>query len=116
MPASTPSSASAARAGPRRSPSPSTCPPPRAARRPCGWGRPFPAFFDPARVNVINRARGGRSSRTFLTEGLWDRLLDDVKPGDFVLIEFGHNDGGAINDERRARGSLPGLGDETQDI
>jgi rhamnogalacturonan endolyase len=81
-----------------------------------GWGRPFPAFFDPARANVINAARGGRSSRTFITEGHWDRLLSDVKPGDFVLIEFGHNDGGAINDERRARGSLPGLGDETQEI
>ena len=61
----------------------------------------------------MNRARGGRSSRTFIAEGLWDKLLADVKPGDIVLIEFGHNDGGAINDTLRARGSLPGLGDDS---
>ena len=79
-----------------------------------GWGRPFRAFFDPAKINVVNGARGGRSSRTFVTEGLWDRLLADVKPGDYVLIQFGHNDGGDINGETIARGSLPGLGDETR--
>lgn len=81
-----------------------------------GWGDPFIAFFDPNKVNVINRARAGRSSRTFITEGLWDKVLADMKKGDFVLIQFGHNDGGAINDATRARGSLPGIGEETQDI
>lgn len=88
-----------------------------------GWGVPFADYFDPARINVANRARGGRSSRTFITEGLWDQLLAELKAGDFVLIQFGHNDGGAINEEPpgstrplRARGSLPGLGDEAQEI
>jgi lysophospholipase L1-like esterase len=88
-----------------------------------GWGVPFADYFDPGRVNIVNRARGGRSSRTFITEGLWDQLLADVKPGDFVLIQFGHNDAGAINAEPpgskyplRARGSLPGLGEESQAI
>lgn len=88
-----------------------------------GWGVPFPDYFDPTKVNVANRARGGRSSRTFITEGLWDQLLAEVKPGDFVLIQFGQNDGGAINEEPpgstqplRARGTLPGLGDETREI
>ncbi len=88
-----------------------------------GWGEPFATFFDPQKINVANRARGGRSSRTFITEGLWDQLVADLKAGDFVLIQFGHNDGGAINEEPpgstrplRARGSLPGLGDESQDI
>lgn len=88
-----------------------------------GWGVPFADYFDVAKINVANHARGGRSSRTFITEGLWDRLLADVKAGDWVLIQFGHNDGGAINEEPpgstkpvRARGSLPGLGDETRDI
>lgn len=81
-----------------------------------GWAAPFAQFFDPTKVNVVNRARGGRSSRTFVTEGLWDQLLADVKRGDIVLIQFGHNDGGAINDERRARGSIRGLGEETQEI
>ncbi|MBW8771148.1 MAG: rhamnogalacturonan acetylesterase [Gemmatimonadetes bacterium] len=84
-----------------------------AGDRQQGWGVPFAAYFDTSHVNVVNRARGGRSSRTFITEGLWDRLLADLKPGDVVLIEFGHNDGGAINDTLRARGSLPGLGDDS---
>jgi lysophospholipase L1-like esterase len=78
-----------------------------------GWGVPFADYFDTTKVNVVNRARGGRSSRTFIAEGLWDKLLADVKPGDIVLIEFGHNDAGAINDTSRARGSLPGLGDDS---
>ena len=81
-----------------------------------GWGRPFPRYFDSAKVNVINLARGGRSSRTFVAEGLWQKLLDGVKKNDCVIIQFGQNDGGEINGERIARGSLPGLGDETQEI
>jgi lysophospholipase L1-like esterase len=81
-----------------------------------GWGDPFAAYFDASKINVVNRARAGRSSRTFLTEGLWDKVLADMKPGDYVLIQFGHNDAGAINDAARARGSLPGLGEEAQEI
>jgi lysophospholipase L1-like esterase len=81
-----------------------------------GWGDPFIEFFDASKINVLNRARGGRSSRTFITEGLWDKVLAEMKPGDFVLIQFGHNDGGPVNDASRARGSLPGLGEETQEI
>jgi lysophospholipase L1-like esterase len=81
-----------------------------------GWGDPFINYFDPSKVNVLNRARGGRSSRTFISEGLWDKVLGEMKKGDFVLIQFGHNDPGAINDATRARGSLPGIGDETQEI
>src|SRR5262249_46311531 len=52
----------------------------------------------------------------FLTEGLWEGIRSRLHPGDVVLIQFGHNDGGAINDAQRARGSLPGLGEETQEI
>jgi lysophospholipase L1-like esterase len=81
-----------------------------------GWGDPFITYFDTTKVNVLNRARGGRSSRTFVTEGLWDKVLNEMKRGDFVLLQFGHNDAGAINDETRARGSLPGTGEETQEI
>jgi rhamnogalacturonan acetylesterase len=80
-----------------------------------GWGDPFVAFFDTTKINVLNRARAGRSSRTFLTEGLWGRVLQDLKAGDFVLIQFGHNDGGPL-DTGRARGSLPGLGEETKEV
>ncbi len=88
-----------------------------------GWGVPFADYFDPAKINVSNRARGGRSSRTFITEGLWDQLLADLKAGDYVLIQFGHNDGSPVNEDasvpperRRSRGSLPGLGEESQEI
>ncbi len=78
-----------------------------------GWGDPFIAYFDTGRVNVVNRARAGRSSRTFQAEGLWDKVLSEIKAGDVVLIQFGHNDGGSI-DQPPARGSLPGLGEETK--
>jgi lysophospholipase L1-like esterase len=81
-----------------------------------GWGTPIAALFDKTKINVQNRARGGRSSRTYLTEGLWDQVLAALKPGDFVLMQFGHNDGGAINDTSRARGSIRGTGDETNEI
>jgi lysophospholipase L1-like esterase len=91
-----------------------------AGERQEGWGQLFAAYFDASKVNIVNLARGGRSSRTVITEGLWDRLLAQVKAGDTVLIQFGHNDGGPINDEPppplRARGSLPGLGEETREI
>jgi len=84
-----------------------------AGERQQGWAVPFADYFDTTKVSVVNRARGGRSSRTFVSEGLWERLIADVRPGDVVLIEFGHNDGGAVNDTLRARGSLPGLGDDS---
>src|SRR5262245_63098094 len=73
------------------------------ANKQWGWGEPIAAYFDLAKITVLNRARGGRSSRTFLTEGLWDQVLSAMRPGDFVLIQFGHNDGGPINDTSRAR-------------
>lgn len=81
-----------------------------------GWGDPFINYFDTSKVNVLNRARAGRSSRTFITEGLWDKVVNEMKKGDIVLIQFGHNDAGKVNDETRARGSLPGLGEETEEI
>jgi lysophospholipase L1-like esterase len=86
------------------------------ANKQWGWGEPIAAYFDPAKITVLNRARGGRSSRTFLTEGLWDQVLSAMKPGDFVLIQFGHNDGGPINDASRARGTIKGVGEETEEI
>src|SRR3954468_24801392 len=79
-----------------------------------GWGDHLGGYFDPAKAVVVNRARAGRSSRTFRTEGLWDKVRDDLQSGDFVLIQFGHNDGGPP-DKDRARGSLPGLGEESQE-
>src|SRR6185436_14475921 len=63
-----------------------------------GWGEYLGEFFDPKKLTVLNVARGGRSSRTFITEGHWDEMLSAVKPGDFVIIQFGHNDSGGINE------------------
>lgn len=81
-----------------------------------GWGDPFIFYFDTTKVNVLNRAQAGRSSRTFITQGWWEQVLSEIKEGDVVLIQFGHNDAGAINDTTRARGSVPGIGEETEEI
>ena len=81
-----------------------------------GWGDPIADLFDQKKIKVENRARGGRSSRTFQTEGLWDQVLAELKKGDFVLMQFGHNDASAVNDASRARGTLKGAGEETEEI
>jgi lysophospholipase L1-like esterase len=81
-----------------------------------GWGDPFIKLFDADKITVENHAIGGRSSRTFQTEGRWDKILAKAKAGDFVLVQMGHNDGGALDDAARARGSIPGTGEETKEI
>src|SRR5215472_9757142 len=80
-----------------------------------GWGKPIAAMFDTNRIAVLNKARGGRSSRTYFTEGLWEEVRKELKPGDFLLMQFGHNDGGSLSDGR-ARASIKGNGNETQEI
>lgn len=86
-----------------------------ATEKRVGWGTPFSAYFDPTKIQVINAARAGRSSRTFMQEGKWQAVVDQLKPGDFVLIQFGHNDPGPI-DKEKARGSLPGIGNDVQSV
>jgi lysophospholipase L1-like esterase len=82
-----------------------------------GWGDCLAEHFDKSRLTIANRALGGRSSRTYFTEGLWDKTLAALKPGDVVLIQFGHNDGGALTGPRATgRASIKGTGDETQDV
>lgn len=81
-----------------------------------GWGQDLGRFFDPARINVVNRAIGGRSSRTFFTEGRWQSIVDEIKPGDWVLVQFGHNDVGHLDARGKFRGSVKGIGDETEDV
>lgn len=56
-----------------------------------GWGTPFAYFFG-ENVIVENHARNGRSTRTFLEEGRWDPIAENLKAGDYVFIQFGHND------------------------
>jgi rhamnogalacturonan acetylesterase len=107
-----------------------------------GWGAPIADLFDPAKINVVNRGIGGLSSHTYISAGHWDSTLEMVKPGDFVVIQFGHNDGGVnlpgttpVPDQGlppgatppppapgvaprgpNGRGSLPGTGDETMEV
>ena len=81
-----------------------------------GWGDPISQFFDTTKISVVNQALGGTSSRTYQTKGLWDEVLSQLKPGDFVLMQFGHNDNGPINDTIRARGTINGVGDEFKEI
>jgi|ERR1019366_1329223 lysophospholipase L1-like esterase len=80
-----------------------------------GWGDPLSELFDHTKVKVENRALGGRSSRTFQTEGLWAKIVANLQKGDFVLMQFGHNDGEPVN-SGRARASLKGIGEDTQEI
>ena len=82
-----------------------------------GWGEAIGQHFDMTKIRVENRARGGRSSRTFLTEGLWNSVLENLGPGDFVLMQFGHNDGGKPEGVYpQGRASLKGSGDETREV
>jgi lysophospholipase L1-like esterase len=80
-----------------------------------GWGDHFAPLFDTSRINVANRAVAGRSSRTFINEGRWDKVLAEMKKGDYVLLQMGHNDGGDLGGAK-PRGELKGIGDETQDV
>jgi lysophospholipase L1-like esterase len=79
-----------------------------------GWGDWIAPYFNTNKINVVNRALGGTTGRTFYRE-LWPRTLALIKPGDFVLMQFGTNKG-PVNDPSRARGTLPGNSDDTQTI
>jgi len=81
-----------------------------------GWGDFVAAYFDTTKISIRNHAIGGRSSRTFITEGRWDKILATLKKGDYVIMQFGHNDGGALDDTARARGSIKGIGNESKEI
>jgi lysophospholipase L1-like esterase len=81
-----------------------------------GWGDAIAGSFDLTRLNVVNRAIPGLSSRTYLTQGHWGSVMALLKPGDVVLMQFGHNDTSAVNDPTRARGSIAGIGDDTEVI
>lgn len=91
-----------------------------------GWGQMFGQFFKPGAVTIDNKAIGGRSSRSFYEEGRWAGIVPTLKSGDFVLIQFGHNDRGTVPErhadtaafkmylgkyvtESRAKGAIPVL-------
>jgi len=70
-----------------------------------GWAALLVDYFDTSKVNLVNQGVGGARFNTYLAQGRWDRVMAAVKPGDFVVIEFGHNSG-----------PLPGIGEETQEV
>jgi len=82
-----------------------------------GWGTPIASMFDTTKINVENNAMAGRSTRTYLSEGRWDKVLQTLKPGDFVTIQFGHNDGSEPDTTKAGRrGVLKGTGEETKTL
>ena len=81
-----------------------------------GWGSVIDSYFDTTHIRIENDALGGRSSRTFITEGRWDRVLSKLQKGDYVLMQFGHNDSGPLDDTARARGTIRGIGAESKEI
>ncbi|KAL7267656.1 hypothetical protein RUND412_009748 [Rhizina undulata] len=76
-----------------------------------GWGTPFADYMS---LNVTNLARGGRSARSYTREGLWDTLVTQIVTGDYVIIEFGHNDGGSTATSDRA--DVYGDGNDTTTV
>ena len=79
-----------------------------------GWAERIKPYFDTNKINVVDDAIAGRSARTYFTEGRWQRVLDTLKPGDVVIIQFGTNDQGKIGDPaNKHRADGKGIGDET---
>ena len=75
-----------------------------------GWASQAATVFDESKITLFNAARAGRSTRSFLREGLWDEVYNSLESGDFVTIQFGHNDICPITDAK-ARGVIPGTQD-----
>lgn len=81
----------------------STCANKLAEKRPeTGWGEMFGKFFKENKVKIDNRAMNGRSTKTFISEGRWQSIVDSVQKGDYVFIQFGHNDSAKEKGERYA--------------
>ena len=75
-----------------------------------GWASQASTVFDESKITLVNAARAGRSTRTFIKEELWEKVYNSLQPGDFVTIQFGHNDICPITDAK-ARGVIPGTQD-----
>src|SRR5438034_6794205 len=79
----------------------STMAPKQPDKRPeTGWGEMLGQLFKEGTVKIDNRAMNGRSTKTFISEGRWQALIDDLKPGNYVFIQFGHNDESKDKGER----------------
>ncbi len=82
-----------------------------------GWGSVLPDFFDLHKIDVQNHAMAGRSTRTFIKEGRWQKVDSLLKPGDYVMMQFGHNEGSPPDTTKAGyRGVLKGIGEETKEV
>ena len=64
-----------------------------------GWGQMLPIYFE-GPIKVDNHAVNGRSSKSFIDEGRWEKVREQIRPGDYVIIQFGHNDEKAKSPDR----------------
>ncbi|PRD54210.1 lysophospholipase [Sphingobacterium gobiense] len=82
-----------------------------------GWGSFIADYFNPQQIDVQNKALGGTSTRTFYNNPkLWQQVLDSIQPGDYVIMQFGHNDASPIVDTLRARGTIKGNGNAYREV
>ncbi|MBE9598610.1 rhamnogalacturonan acetylesterase [Pedobacter sp. MC2016-24] len=81
-----------------------------------GWGSLLYPYLDSNKLAIRNHAKAGTSTRTFILDGRWDKILATLKKGDFVLMQFGHNDHAGVDDTTKQKGSLLGIGEETKEI
>lgn len=86
----------------------------RNTNRPqCGWGEMIGELFDTTKISISNQAMAGRSTRTFIKEKRWEKVLSTLKKGDYLIMQFGHNEGSKPDTSRAGyRGVLRGTGEE----
>lgn len=90
----------------------------RNTNRPqCGWGEKINDFFDTTQLHISNQAMAGRSTRTFIKEKRWEKVMSTIKAGDYLIIQFGHNEGSKPDTNKAGyRGVLKGIGEETVEL
>jgi len=90
----------------------------RNTNRPqCGWGEKIADFFDTTQLRISNQAMAGRSTRTFIKEKRWDKVMSTIQKGDYLIMQFGHNEGSRPDTSRAGyRGVLKGTGEETVEL
>lgn len=82
-----------------------------------GWGSFIANYFDENKIEIRNKALGGTSTRTYYNNPkLWQEVLDNIRPGDYVIMQFGHNDSSPVVDTLRARGTLKGNSDDYEEV
>ena len=87
----------------------------RNTNRPqCGWGEMIGELLDTSRVKVSNQAMAGRSTRTFVKEKRWEKVINAIQPGDYLIMQFGHNEGSKPDTSKGGyRGVLRGTGEDS---